>query len=165
MTAAGPQNSRQTPVKRKPDLVLTRIFDAPRELVFRAWTDPQHVAQWWGPDEFTVPHCELDVRPGGAILVLMRGPDGTMYPTEGIFQEVVEPERLVFTSFAYPDESGSPQLEVLHTVTFEEQQGKTLVTLKVVVIKVAPEVAEVLSGMEPGWRQGFERLARHLAAI
>jgi uncharacterized protein YndB with AHSA1/START domain len=81
------------------ELVLTRVFDAPRELVFKAWTDPQRVAQWWGPRCFTNPVCELDVRPAGAIRIHMRGPDGTVYPMTGVYQ-VVEPERIVFTSAA-----------------------------------------------------------------
>jgi len=68
------------------ELVLTRVFDAPRELVFKAWTDPKHVAQWWGPHGFTNPVCELDLRPGGAILIHMRGPDGVVYPMTGTYQ-------------------------------------------------------------------------------
>jgi len=64
-------------------LVLTRVFDAPRELVFKVWTDPKHVARWWGPHRFTNPVCELDLRPGGAILIHMRGPDGVVYPMTG----------------------------------------------------------------------------------
>ena len=82
------------------ELVLTRVFDAPRELVFKAWTDAKRVAQWWGPHQFTNPVCELDARPGGAIRIHMRGPDGTVYPMTGVYQEVVEPERIVFTSAA-----------------------------------------------------------------
>jgi uncharacterized protein YndB with AHSA1/START domain len=66
------------------ELVLTRVFDAPRELVFKVWTDPKHLARWWGPRGFTNPVCELDLRPGGAILIHMRGPDGTVYPMTGV---------------------------------------------------------------------------------
>src|SRR4051812_13276105 len=79
-------------------IVFTRIFDAPRELVFKVWTDPQHIAQWWGPHRFTNPRCEWDARPGGKIHVDMRGPDGTVYPMAGEFREVVEPQRLVFST-------------------------------------------------------------------
>jgi uncharacterized protein YndB with AHSA1/START domain len=102
------------------DLVITRMFDAARELVFKAWTDPKQMAQWWGPKGFTNPVCELDVRPGGAILIHMRGPDGVIYPMYGTFHEIVEPERLVMTTSAVPDEAGSDQLEVLNTITFAE---------------------------------------------
>jgi uncharacterized protein YndB with AHSA1/START domain len=84
----------------QPELTMTRVFDAPRELVFRAWTDPERLKRWWGPKGFTNPVCEVDVRPGGAIRIHMRGPDGTVYPMTGAFIEIVEAERLVFTSSA-----------------------------------------------------------------
>jgi uncharacterized protein YndB with AHSA1/START domain len=144
------------------ELVLTRVFDAPRERVFKAWTDPQRVAQWWGPRCFTNPVCELDVRPGGAIRIHMRGPDGTVYPMTGVYQEVVEPERIVFTSAAL-DAEGNPLFEVLTTVTFVEQDGKTKQTLHARVIKRTAEAAPYLKGMEAGWTQSLERLAESLA--
>ncbi len=143
-------------------LVLTRVFDAPRELVFKAWTDPKRVAQWWGPHGFTNPVCELDVRPGGAILIHMRGPDGTVYPMTGIYQEVAEPERIVFTSAAL-DRDGNPLFEVLTTVTFAEQGGKTKQILRARVIKRTAQAAPYLKGMEAGWTQSLERLAESLA--
>jgi uncharacterized protein YndB with AHSA1/START domain len=144
------------------ELTITRVFDAPRELVWRAWTDPAHVARWWGPEGFTNPVCELDVRPGGAILIHMTGPDGVVYPTRGVFREIVEPERLVLTTTAFEDEAGKPRLEVLHTVTFAEHNGKTLLTLLAVVVKSSPEVEAALDGMEEGWSQSLDRLAAHL---
>ncbi len=156
-------NPAQKPAK--PNLVLTRVFDAPRALVFRAWTDPKHVAQWWGPKGFTNPVCELDVRPGGPIRIDMRGPDGVVYPMGGVFHEIVEPERLVFTSSAFEDEKGHPQLEVLNTVTFTEHGGKTKVTLQARVVKSMPEVAAALAGMEEGWTQSLERLEELLAKV
>jgi uncharacterized protein YndB with AHSA1/START domain len=82
------------------EVTITRILDAPRELVFKAWIDPQQVRQWWGPGKFTNPVCELDARPGGAIRIVMRGPNGIDYPMSGTFREIVEPERLVFTAVA-----------------------------------------------------------------
>src|ERR1700688_4411146 len=97
------------------EVVFTRVFDAPRGLVFKVWTDPKHVAQWWGPHGFTNPVCELDARPGGAIRIHMRGPDGTIYPMTGVYREIVEPERLVFTSVPL-DKNGDPLFEVLNTV-------------------------------------------------
>ena len=78
-TATRPQHG-----EGKREVTITRIIDAPRELVFKAWTDPKHMAQWWGPRYFTNPICEMDVRPGGAILIHMRGPDGVIYPIEEI---------------------------------------------------------------------------------
>jgi uncharacterized protein YndB with AHSA1/START domain len=82
------------------ELTITRTFAAPREQVWRAWTDPRHLAAWWGPEGLTNPVCEVDVRPGGSIHIVMRDPDGTDYPMRGEFREIVAPERLVFTNFA-----------------------------------------------------------------
>jgi uncharacterized protein YndB with AHSA1/START domain len=145
------------------ELVLTRILDAPRELVFKAWTDPKIVAQWWGPHRFTNPVCELDARPGGAIRIHMRGPDGTVYPMTGTYQEIVEPERIVFTSAAL-DAAGNPMFEMLTTVTFADEGGKTKQILRTRVIKSTAEAPRYLAGMEAGWTQSLERLTAYLAA-
>jgi uncharacterized protein YndB with AHSA1/START domain len=144
------------------ELIITRVFDAPRELVWKVWTDPKHMAQWWGPHRFTNPVCELDVRPGGAILIHMRAPDGTVYPMTGVYQEVVAPERLVFTSSAL-DEEGNPLFEVLNILTFAEQGGKTTQTLLARVVRRTAKAAPYLAGMEAGWTQTLERLAKYLA--
>jgi len=90
-------------------VVITRVFDAPRELVFKAWTDAKHLAQWWGPKGFTNPICEVDARPGGNLRIVMRAPDGAEHPMTGVFREVTAPERLVFTSAAV-DRDGKPLL-------------------------------------------------------
>ncbi len=148
---------------KEQELVLTRVFDAPRKIVFKAWTDPKCVAEWWGPHGFTNPVCELDPRPGGAIRIHMRGPDGTVYPMTGRYQEIVEPERLVFTSAAL-DAKGSPMFEVLTTVTFAEQGGKTKQILRARVIKSTAQAAPYLAGMEQGWAQSLERLNSYLAS-
>ncbi len=141
------------------ELTLTRVFDAPRELVFNAWTDPEIVSQWWGPHYFTNPVCELDVRPGGAIMITMRDPDEVDYPMKGIYHEVIPPERLVFTSTAFEEAGIGPQLEVLNTITFEDLGGKTRLTLHAVVVKAGPAAEGPLSGMEAGWSQSLEKLA------
>ncbi len=146
----------------EPELVLTRVFKAPRGPVFAAWTEPTQVAQWWGPNGFTNPVCELDVRPGGAIRIHMRGPDGTVYPMTGVYQEIVEPERLVFTSAAL-DESGKPLFDVLNTVAFVEHDGTTKLTVRARVVKSTAGAAPYLAGMEAGWTQSLERLGVHLA--
>jgi uncharacterized protein YndB with AHSA1/START domain len=147
------------------ELTITRIFDAPRALVFKAWTDPKHVAQWWGPKSFTNPVCEMDLRPGGAFRIVMRAPDGIEYPTTGIFREIVEPERLVFSNAALGKE-GNPVLEGLTTVTFAEHGGKTqltLHTLQTSAVGFEAEAAPKLAGMEEGWAQSLDRLAEHMA--
>jgi uncharacterized protein YndB with AHSA1/START domain len=148
----------ETPSVIDREVVLTRVFDAPRELVFKAWTDPKHLAEWWGPSGFTNPVCEVDVRPGGAILIHMRGPDGRVYPMTGVFQEVVEPERLAFMCGPL-DGDGNQLLEVLNTATFVEHAGKTTLTLRAQVVKSTPEAAGMMDGMEAGWTQSLERLA------
>jgi uncharacterized protein YndB with AHSA1/START domain len=143
------------------ELVITRVFNAPRELVFKAWTDPTQLSQWWGPRGFTNPVCELDVRPGGAIRIHMRGPDGTVYPMTGVYQEVVEPKRIVFTTTPL-DEQGNPLFEVLNTVTFAEKGGRTVFTVVARVIRATAEASPYLAGMEEGWAQQLERLADYL---
>ena len=159
---AAAEANRGTPGAAKA-LVLTRTFNAPRSLVFKAWTDPEHLKRWWGPHGFTNPVCEADARPGGAIRIDMTGPDGTVYPMTGAFDEVDEPERLVFTCHAHQDEKGTPGLEVRNTVTFAEHDGKTTLTIRAEVIKVTPEMAGAVAGMETGWTQSLERLEAEVA--
>jgi uncharacterized protein YndB with AHSA1/START domain len=148
------------------EVTLTRIYDAPRSLVFKLWTDPSHVAQWWGPKGFTNPVCELDVRRGGKIRIVMRGPKGGDYdqdfPMSGTFHEVVEPERLVFTAVA-EDKDGNPLLEAHTTVTFEDQGGKTKLTVHANAVGLAPIAPQMLAGMEAGWSQSLEKLAELVA--
>jgi len=146
------------------DLVITRTFDAPLKLVFKVWTDPKHLAKWWGPHGFTNPVCEIDVRQGGSIHIDMRGPDGTVYPMTGTYQEVVEPEKLVFTSAAI-DKNSEPLFQVQTTVTFKEESGKTTLTMTARAFDVTAEAAPYLSGMEAGWTQSLERLENYLAKI
>jgi len=152
---------RTTPPER--EVVITREFAAPRELVFAAWTDPRHVARWWGPKDFTNPVCEVDARPGGALLIHMRSPDGTVHPTRGIFLDVVPPERLVFRTAAFEDEHGIPQLEVLNTVTFEAIGEVTKLTFRAGIITATDAVAASLDGMEEGRNQSLDRLADSIA--
>ena len=142
------------------NLVITRLFDAPRDLVFKAWIDSKQLTQWWGPHGFTNPVCELDARPGGAIRIDMRGPDGLVYPMKGSFHKIAEPELLVFTSSAFDDEKGDPQLKVLNTITFIGLgDDKTRLTLRADVVKSTPAVEAALAGMEEGWSQSLDRLA------
>ena len=143
------------------ELILTRVLDAPRELVFRMWTDPQHVAKWWGPMGFTNPVCEMDVRPGGALRIVMRAPDGTDYPMIGTYREIVAPERLVFTNSAV-DGQGNPVLDGVTVVTFTERGGKTELTVQTHAIALVPLAVRMLEGMDAGWRQTLDRLEGHV---
>jgi uncharacterized protein YndB with AHSA1/START domain len=151
------------------ELILTRILGAPRSLVFKAWTDTKHMARWWGPRGFTNPVCELDVRPGGLIRIDMRGPDGTVYPMKGVFHKIIEPERLVFTSTALEDEHGKPLFEILNTITFDDFNGITKLTLHARLVtrdfKLTPQAAAALAGMEQGWSESLYRLADELDNI
>jgi len=137
---------------------ITRIFDAPRELVFKMWTDPELVEKWWGPKDFTNPVCKLDARVGGAMRIVMQGPDGMKYPTSGIFTEIIEFERIVFTN-TKEDEAGNAELEVLNTVTFTEINGKTKMTLKATVVMETPAACGSVDGMNVGWNQSIDRFA------
>lgn len=143
------------------EFVMTRELAAPRALVFKAWTDAKHIAQWWGPKGFTNPVCEWDARPGQAIHVVMRAPNGIDYPMGGEFREIAAPERLVFTSGAL-DEKGSLLFEFLHTVTLAERGGKTILTIASRVLKTTAEANKYIGGFEAGMTQSLERLAKFL---
>jgi uncharacterized protein YndB with AHSA1/START domain len=139
------------------EFVITRAFDVPRELVFKAWTDAKQLAQWWGPRGFTNPVCQWDAQPGSAIHVVMRAPNGAEYPMGGEFREIAAPERLVFTSGAL-DEKMKRLFEFLHTVTFLEQKGKTVLTIKSRVIATTAGAGKYIGGFEAGMSQSLERL-------
>lgn len=162
--------ARENDPATEPELVITRTFDAPRDLVFRAWTEPEYMARWWGPNGFTTPVCEIDLRPGGAWLFCMRSPEGEEYWCGGIYREIVEPERIVCTD-CFTDEEGNPvdpaqygmpegvPTEMLLTVTFEEHEGRTKVTMR----QSLPESLAREVGAVEGWNQSFDKLADHLA--
>src|SRR5271155_3914272 len=104
------------------EIVTMRVFEAPRELVFAAWTEPKHVAEWWGPNGFTNTIYEMDVRPGGAWRFVMHGPDGVDYKNEFVYDEVVRPERIVYRHVSPPNFHA--------TVTFDDHAGKTKLTMR-----------------------------------
>ena len=145
------------------EFIITREFDAPRELVWKACTEAKQVAQWWGPHGFTAPICEWDARPGNKIYVVMRGPDGTDYPMGGKFHEVLPPERLVTTTVAL-DEKGEPIFEFRHTLTLEERNGKTKLTMHSRLISATAGAEKYVGGFEVGMTQTLERLGELLAA-
>jgi len=146
-----------------PEMTLERVFDAPRELVFKAWTEPARLAQWWGPRGFTSPRCEWDPRSGGLIRVDMRGPNGVIYPMGGAYREIVAPERIVFTAGAL-DANGELLFEILNTVTFAENDGRTTLTLHTRVLRAAPGAEKYLNGHKAGWSQSIDRLGGILEA-
>jgi uncharacterized protein YndB with AHSA1/START domain len=139
-------------------VTLTRIFDAPRSLVWKAWTDPKMMAQWFGPRGFTSTVDALDVRVGGRLRIVMHGPDGTEYPMKGEFLDVTPPERLVFTNIAI-DKDGKHLLEGETTVFLSESDGKTTLTLQTHATGLVPIASQMLAGMEAGWNQSIDKLA------
>lgn len=145
--------------KTREELVITRIINAPREKVFKAWTDPIELAKWWGPKGFSSPVCEADARPGGRIYIDMKAPDGVVYPMDGEFHEIKTPEKLVFTAAAL-DENNKRLFDALNTVTFIEENGRTKLTLHVVVSNIRSEGKHHLDGMNQGWNESVDRLVQ-----
>jgi len=152
------------------ELVIERVFDAPRELVWKAWTEPEHFERWWGPKGFTTPFCKIDLRVGGTFLYCMRSPEGKDYWGTGVYREIVPRERIVCTD-SFADEKGNVvpathygmnsdmPLEMLVTVTFEEHEGKTKLTLRHAGIPAGAD----REGANQGWSESFDKLAEYLA--
>lgn len=153
------------------ELVIEYLFDAPRERVFKAWTECEQVMRWWGPRGFTTPVCEIDLRVGGEYRNCMRDPDGRDFCGKGTYREIVEPERLVMTDH-FADEhwnvvpathygmSADFPTEMLVKATFEEDDGKTRLTLRHRGIPAGPDT----EGARQGWSESFDKLAEYLAS-
>jgi uncharacterized protein YndB with AHSA1/START domain len=141
------------------ELVITRIFDAPCRLVFKMWTEPEHLVRWWGPRGSTTISGRMDVRPGGTWLRLMRAPDGSIIRKHGVYREIVEPARLVLT-YVTDDLAGNPGAETLVTVTFADLGSKTRLTLH----QAGFESVAAREAHQGGWTSCVERLAEHLSA-
>jgi uncharacterized protein YndB with AHSA1/START domain len=143
----------------RPELTVTRVIDAPRALVFKAWTQAEHAARWWGPQGFTTESCQMDVRPGGSFRSSMRSPTGSIHTKHGVYREVTAPERLVFT-FAWEDEAGNPMHETLITVTFEDVDSSTRLTLHQAFF----ESESLRDEHAAGWTSCLERFAEYMVA-
>jgi uncharacterized protein YndB with AHSA1/START domain len=144
---------------------MTRVFDAPRELVFEAYTNPAQIPHWWGPREVTTIVDQMDVRPGGVWRYIQRDQDGNEYPFNGEYREIVPPERLVYTfSFEFEFE-GTPIQTVVNTATFEERDGKTTLTVNSLFQSIEDRDSMIESGAESGMTESWDRLAEHLAAL
>ncbi len=170
------KKSKPAPAKTSPqELVITRIFDAPRELVWKAWTDPEHVMRWWGPKIFTCPAAQIDFRVGGKYLFCMQsntGPEAWQKGlwSTGLYKEIVPLKKIVCTD-CFADEKGNVvpashygfevdfPLEMLVTVTFEKYQGnKTKMTLR----HAGLPAGEHFKGANVGWNESFDKLAASL---
>ncbi len=139
------------------ELVITRIFEAPLSLVFKAWTEPERQMRWLGPQGFTALSCQMDIRPGGRYRIGMRSPQGTDHWVQGVYREIVDRERLVYT-WAWEDAEGKPGHETLVTVTFAEHGGKTRLTLHQAVF----ESVTARDAHRGGWTSILDRLAEYL---
>jgi len=157
--------NKQEPIQ---ELTMVRIFDAPREKIWRAWTDEKIMSQWFGPKNFITPVCAIDARPGGALYLEMEDDGGNRYPMWADFEEVKVPKRLVFVAKSFKNEKGDHDMMHRFTVTLEDEGkksadgscSKTKMTLHAAVIKAEGEaVQEALKGMEMGWSMSFDKLA------
>ncbi|GAB4182336.1 MAG: SRPBCC domain-containing protein [Coleofasciculaceae cyanobacterium] len=142
------------------ELTITRVFNAPRSLVFKVWTQPEHFSRWLGPKDFTTIGCQMNVQVGGMYRACIRSPEGNDHWMQGVYREITEPERLVFT-FAWEDENNQPKHETLVTVTFEEHDNKTLMTFQQAIF----ESIESRDSHNTGWSECFDRLATYLTAL
>ena len=159
---------------KKEEITITRIFNASSELVWKAWTEPEHIMRWWGPKGFTSPVCLIDLRVGGEYLCAMRSPEGKDIWSKGVYREVIAPERLVMTD-SFANENGnvvsasyygmSPKwpMELLITVTFEEHGGKTKLTLR--HSGIAGISVKYRTDMTQGWNESFDKLADYLTKV
>ena len=141
------------------ELVITRVFDAPRERLWKAWTDPEDMKQWSAPKGFTVPVSEGELKPGGHWKAVMVKPDGTPLPLGGVYREINPPERLVFTH-AWFDENDKPGPETVCTVVLKELGSKTEMTFR----QTGFTSGDSREGHEGGWTECFEKLEDLLAA-
>jgi len=153
--------NKQTTVEVKgPELIVNRIFNAPRELVWKAWTEPEHVVNWWGPKGFSIRTSEIDIRPGGIWRFIMKGPDGVEYPNKISFREIVKPERLVYTS-SDDIEDDPGQFQTI--VNFVEQDNKTILTMRLIFPseEIREKVVKEYGAIE-GANQTLDRLEEQL---
>lgn len=143
------------------EIIITRVFEARREVVFDAWTDAKRIGEWWGPTGFTTTTQEIDIRPGGLWRFVMHGPDGTDYPNLIVYQEIVRPERLVFNHGSGEEDSSD---EFLTVVTFEDRDGKTALTMRsIFASKEARDWVVSEYHAIDGSNQTLDRLGEYLA--
>jgi len=152
------ENARRAKVTTPSDceIVITRVFDAPRTIVFEAWTKAEHVVHWWDPSGAPLSVCEIDLRPNGAFRFVNAGPEGAKYPFAGIYGEIVAPERLVFTTGN--SSSGA-------TLIFSEHEGKTTLTMTIRCTSRDERDALLKMGVDVGTIQTLDNLDQYLKSI
>lgn len=145
-------------------LHITRTFTAPRQAVWDAWTQPDQFKQWFMPAPFSIPACELDVRPGGALRIDTQSPDGTIMPVTGEYTVVEEPSKLVMTTSPL-DADGSKLFTVQQTLVLTESGGQTTLDITAEVLSAGPNADQYLQDMEPGLQQAFDQLGSMLTTV
>lgn len=159
------QKSNPTPEAAEREFVMERVFNAPRALVFQAFSECKHLVHWWGPTGWTLPVCEMDFRPGGVWFYCMRGPGGEDGCGQATYHEISAPERIVYTD-RFADTAGKVlegMPEMLITLIFTEQEGKTRLTSRTEFASVADKEATLAMGMVEGFTQTLDRLEAYLA--
>lgn len=159
------------------ELVLTRVFNAPRKIVFKAFTEEEHMAQWWGPKGFKMRVTKIDLRPGGVFHYGMESPDGKVMWGKFVYHEIVPPEKIVFV-VSFSDENGGITrhplsdtwpLEVKNTITFLEADGKTTITLRGMPVNASQAEVDTFesgfSSMQQGFKGTFDKLEEYLSEI
>ena len=147
------------------DLVITRLVDAPREKLYRAWTDPALLKQWFAPKPYTTTEAELDVRPGGASRIVMRSPDGQDMPMHGVYLEVVPNEKLVFTDAYLRAWEPSPKPFMTVSLTREDEDGQTRYTARARHWTAEDRDAHEKMGFHEGWGQCLDQLTALVATL
>lgn len=147
-----------------------RTYDAPAAKVWQAWTEPEQLKRWWGPDNVTIPECEIDLKVGGRIYIVMQADEsmgeyaGTRWPMDGKFTKIEPEKELVYEVKAWTegDEEGTT-LEQVHELKFSDEDGRTKITLKVTLNKIGPKAGMAVEGMQYGFNQQFDKLEKYLA--
>ena len=147
------------------EIVISRLINAPRELVFEVWTDPMHLEKWWGPNGFSTTTKEFDFRPGGNWIHTMHGPDGTDFPNEVYYEVIIPPERIEY-SHGGGDDVGVNDAQFHATVTFDDEDGKTRVTMRS-LFKTAKQREHVVEkyGAIEGGKQHLSNLEEYVRSL
>jgi uncharacterized protein YndB with AHSA1/START domain len=161
-------------VEKSDEFIISRVFDAPRERVWKAWTEAERLKQWWGPKGFTVSHCTVDLRPGGVMHYCLRSPDGDDMWGRFVYREIVAPERIVWIN-SFSDKKGGlvrhPMhtnwpMELLSTLTLAKDEGRTTLTLQWSPLSATGSERDTFdaghASMQQGWGGTFDQLADYL---
>jgi len=157
-------SSAEPEVHGRATVTINRLIDAPVELMWKVWTEPKHLMAWWGPRMFTAPVCEVDLRVGGRMHIVMRGPGDFEHAADAVFEEIVPGSRLVWTMDAVSP-TGEIQLRSRTTITMRDEGGKTRLIVESGGYGLVPEAVQMLAGMEVGWNQSIDKLAELVATI